>query len=748
MECRQNHSPSLAGAESLSSAYLFAIACLISYGSLYPFSFFPASDGAFAKLFLEFELFNSRGDVLGNIGLFVPWGLFGTLVFSPKRSLSHAATWTVGLGFLLAFVLQLIQVWIPARSASMGDVVWNVAGCLVGAVLGRLLASRPRLFAGLGPGQVRAVYLLGLWLAIEWLPLVPSLDFQLFKLHARELLSFGNPAVGSFCRYMALGVFVGELSAAVIGLRRSWILQAMLMGTCLLGKFVIVDISLNSAMPLGFAAGFVGWSAIRRLPEDRRLACVVVALFLGYTIDALAPFSLKVEPSAFGWLPFNELLQGSMLSNLRSLAQNLFIYAAILFCLQMVGSNGVVAGIGLAFWVLIMEVAQVAVATRTAALTEPLLVVFMGPFMQATWQRLASPNELPEEVPTTMPSQPSASPWLSTQGLRSNAVVMVATVLLIAIGIKLMLHLPNIPYNVRELFRGNGNLGVLVIFAMAVLWIGAGSAWFGRRLAVERYPEFVVFPLTLVVGMISLALVWSSATTESVGDIVGASNRFWFVTKENAWGDIWRDIFLALDAPDVIAFIETCIRYWALYTPLSIFLGVMVFAHERWKSSSTTSVRPFPLFVMVLLILWLCKAICFDWSSSDNLNELIARDGEWGLGGGGFLYGLLFLTCLNALAIAELPGKPIRYGLVVLLSTIAAIPLGWWLLNQGLDSAIEKYERIYSGVQFLLGPDRSNLLSQDVLFLRWCAVQLAVVAAMGLGLNFGKRLPLAIKPRT
>lgn len=738
----------MAGAESLSSAYLFAIACLISYGSLYPFSFFPASDGAFAKLFLEFELFNSRGDVLGNIGLFVPWGLFGTLVFSPKRSLSHAATWTIGLGFLLAFVLQLIQVWIPARSASMGDVVWNVAGCLVGAVLGRLLASRPRLFAGLGPGQVRAVYMLGLWLAIEWLPLVPSLDFQLFKLHARELLSFGNPALGSFCRYMALGVFVGELSAAVIGLRRSWILQAMLMGTCLLGKFVIVDISLNSAMPLGFAAGVVGWSAISRLPEDRRLACVVVALFLGYTIDALAPFSLKVEPSAFGWLPFDELLQGSMLSNLRSLAQNLFIYAAILFCLQMVGSNGAVAAIGLAFWVLIMEIAQVAVATRTAALTEPLLVVFMGPFMRATWQRLASPNELPEEVPMTMPSQPSASPWLSTQGMRSNAVVMLATVLLIAIGIKLMLHLPNIPYNVRELFRSDGSFVVLAIFALAVLWIGAGSAWFGRTLAVARYPELMVFPLSIVVSMISLTLIWWSATSESIGDIVGSADQFRLVTQENAWGEVWRDIFLALDAPERIGFIETCVRYWALYSPVALFLGMMVFAYERWKASLAQSARTLPLFVMVLLILWLCKAICFDWSSTDNVYELIAHDGAWGLGGGGFLYGLLFLVCLNALAVAELPGLSRRRVLVVLLSSIAAIPVGWWLLNHGLDQAIEKYEQIFSGVQFLLGPDRSHLLSKDVLFLRWCAVQLALVAVMGLGLNFGKRLPLAIKPRT
>ena len=748
MRRRQNHRRSLAGPEPISSAYLFAIACLISYGSLYPFSFSPASDGAFAKLFFESDLFSSRGDVLGNIGLFVPWGLFGILALSPKRGFGGAVTWIIGLGAVLAFVLQVMQVWIPARSASIGDVVWNVAGCLLGAGIGRMLATRPRLFVGLSAGQVRAAYMLALWLVIEWLPLVPSLDFQLFKQHARELLSFGSTAVGSLCRYLALGVFIGELSAAIVGLQRSWMLQALLMAACLLGKFVIVDVSLSSAMPLGLAAGFVGWLAIRRLSEDRRLACIAVALFVGYTIDALAPFALKVEPSAFGWLPFDELLQGSMLTNLRSLAQNLFIYAAILFCLQTVGANGVVAAIGLAFWVLVMEIAQVVIATRTAALTEPLLVAFMGPLIQTTWRRLSLSNELPQEARPERQPRPAASPSGSAQGMRSDAIAMLATVLVIAIGIKLVLHLPNIPYNVRELFRSDGSLVVLAIFALAVLWIGAGSAWFGRTLAVARYPEFMVFPLSIVVSMISLTLIWWSATSESIGDIVGASNRFWFVTKENAWGDVWRDIFLALDAEEFIGFIETCVRYWALYSPVVLFLGMMVFAHERWKSPPAKSARTLPLLVMVLLILWLCKGICFDWSSTDNLNELIARDGEWGWGGGGFLYCLLFLVCLNALALAELPGQSHRHTLVALVSSIAAVPVGWWLLNHGLDQAIEKYEQIFSGAQFLLGPDRSHLLSQDVLFWRWCVVQLAVVATMGLGVHFGKRLPLAIRPRT
>lgn len=748
MRRRQNHRRSPAAVESFSSAYLFAIACLISYGSLYPFSFSPAVDGAFTKLFFEFELFNSRGDILGNIGLFIPWGLFGILVYSARRSFLHAVAWTIGLGFLLAFILQLIQVWIPARSASMGDVVWNLAGSLLGAGIGRMLSTRPRLFAGLSSGQIRATYMLAIWLAIEWLPLVPSLDFQLFKQHARDFLSFGSTTLGTLCRYMALGVFVGELSAAVVGLQRSWMLQIVLMGGCLLGKFVMVDTSPSGAMPLGLAAGLLAWFAIRRLAEDRRVACIAIVLLLGYSIDALAPFALKVEPSAFGWLPFDELLQGSMLINLRSLAQNLFVYAAILFCLQAIGSNGVVAGIGLAFWVLIMEITQVIVATRTAALTEPLLVAFMGPLMQATWQRFSTTNGLPQEARPERQPQPPALARGGRQGIRSGVLAMLATVFAIAIGLKLMLHLPNIPYNVRELFRGDGNLVVLVVFAMAILWIGAGAAWFGRRLAVERHPEFVASPLLVLVSMVSLALVWSSATTESVGDIVGASNRFWFVTKENVWGEVWRDIFLTIDTPDLIGFIETCVRYWALYSPVVIFLGMMVFARERWKSSLSTPASTLPLLIVLLLVLWLCKAICFDWSSTDNLNELIARDGEWGWGGGGFLYCLLFLVCLNALAVAELPGRSRRRVLVVLLSSIAAVPLGWWLLNHGLDEAIEKYEQIFSGVQFLLGPDRSHLLNQDVLFWRWCVVQLAVVATMGLGVHFGKRLPLAIRPST
>jgi hypothetical protein len=144
-----------------------------------------------------------------------------------------------------------------------------------------------------------------------------------------------------------------------------------------------------------------------------------------------------------------------------------------------------------------------------------------------------------------------------------------------------------------------------------------------------------------------------SVTTESIGDISGSSNLHWFVTNKDTWGAAWRAIFLSLDAPEFVSFLERCVRYSALYAPLPIFLGLMI-AVRRWpRSGPVRQRRVLGVLVSALLTLWLCKALVCDWSSTDNLNKLLARDGEWGWGGGGNLYALLALIGLNSLFLAE-----------------------------------------------------------------------------------------------
>jgi len=98
-------------------------------------------------------------------------------------------------------------------------------------------------------------------------------------------------------------------------------------------------------------------------------------------------------------------------------------------------------------------------------------------------------------------------------------------------------------------------------------------------------------------------------------------------------------------------------RYSALYGPIVVgpaFLLLLLDARRegRLRLSGTA------IWLLTSgLWLWLCKAIAFDWSSTDNLNELIARDGPWGWGGGGYLYLLVGLFSVNVVLLARVPAR-------------------------------------------------------------------------------------------
>ena len=68
------------------------------------------------------------------------------------------------------------------------------------------------------------------------------------------------------------------------------------------------------------------------------------------------------------------------------------------------------------------------------------------------------------------------------------------------------------------------------------------------------------------------------------------------------------------------------------------------------------------------------------------------------------------------------------------LFSLVALPVGWWLLNLGLEQNVQKYGLVYSGTQFLLGQDRLHQLSPLLLFLRWCAVQFGAVLILATGI--------------
>jgi hypothetical protein len=75
--------------------YLSGLVLLIAYGSLYPFDFAAAPEGAFSIMFSQATLFSSIGDALGNIGLFIPLGLLGVLTITSRRGMASAIVQTL-----------------------------------------------------------------------------------------------------------------------------------------------------------------------------------------------------------------------------------------------------------------------------------------------------------------------------------------------------------------------------------------------------------------------------------------------------------------------------------------------------------------------------------------------------------------------------------------------------------------------------------------------------------------------------
>lgn len=718
--------------------YLIVLAVLISYGSLYPFEFSVAPPGALGRLFSEADLGGSLGDVLGNIGLFVPWGVAGIFTLAPRRGMAHAIAQTLAIGFLIAFSLQVFQIWIPSRTSAFSDVFWNMLGCAAGALVGHRLLAHHRKLSEILNVQRTSGYILAAWIVVEWLPLLPSLDFQLVKDNMKDLLAHEPISFSIVFERAAITLLIGELLNRISKPSRSLILLPLLVTTVILGKLFLIDVQLSTSMIFGFALGVLVWGSLFKFSSDRRTATIVVALLLAYSMQALAPYSLKDVPSSFGWLPFEGLLEGSMLSNIQSLGSNLLLFGGVLFLLRSAGSNIGAASVVIALWVMSMEFAQLFIIGRSGSITEPLIVLICGKLISEL--DFSNQGWTLEKKHTYRIEERTSSEIEITLGFAwRRAVIQTAiSVFVVVAGLKVLLELPGIPYNVKELFRAEGSVLALTAFALSLVWIGAGSVWLGRRLMQSRSPITRLFPLTIAVSLISFALLWLGVTSESVSDIVGASNRFWFVTNKNVWGDLGREVFLYLDAPEAIGFLETSVRYWALYTPLIICLALIVYFWNPGKKQQHTKSTNSGLVLVAFLILWLCKAIAFDWSSTDNLNELIARGEKWGWGGGGYLYGLMLLLCLNAVLLGELSIANTRSLMAAIFLSLLAIPLGWWLINQGLEQYMVKYDAVFSGVQFLLGPDRNNLLSPSELLIRWSLVQMAGVLILAWGVRIGK----------
>ncbi len=368
----------------------------IAYGSLYPFDFrFGELDGSTFDTFLRsWRAQSGRGDLLGNVILFVPFGLIGTITTKDWRQ----AFWRAILVFLVAAIfavgLQFAQLYLPSRTAALNDVFWNLLGTAVGCLGGFVLSKYVRRWLREGQGlQLVPVVLLGCWAALRLNPFVPSIDFQAIKNSLKPLLL--HPEIS------LVGVVVNAASWLVaafmlqqLGMKHSRGLKlGLIMLATLALEILIVDNVVTVSNVLGAAVAWtLAWIVLAR--SNRDSAVLAGTLVVALLVQGLEPFVLRPETATLAWIPFSDFLNGAMHHNTLVIVEKTFLYGSLIYLLRATGLSWFRCTMITAAMLTCIEVAQMFFAYHTPAITDPLLAILLGAGMMAlerTPKRAAQP---------------------------------------------------------------------------------------------------------------------------------------------------------------------------------------------------------------------------------------------------------------------------------------------------------------------------------------------------------------------
>ncbi len=365
--------------------WLFALTIAgIAYGSLYPFEFdFGAvpREQLIEALFRDWQADSGFGDVLANLVLFLPFGLFGWLAFAARRPLMRwSLVW--GGAVLLAFGLQVLQLWLPNRVPELADGVLNLIGTGFGIGLAALPWQRLGGYYGKGtePRALLPALLLGCWLAYIWFPYVPTLDWYTIKQGLKPLLVEPQFEWISLLRHtVAWLVFAAlwrECRFRTAGL------VAVAIGAIALQGFIAANaVELDDV--LGAILGLLIWNAVR--PGRNPFGPILFLLIVLVLVQGLWPF--EWQRSTFHWVPFRGFLEGSMLLNFLSLLTKLYFYGALVWLVHRVTRGSPLALVVPVAVTLFVEVAQTRVGGHTAEIADPLLCVLIWSVLRVLQHR-------------------------------------------------------------------------------------------------------------------------------------------------------------------------------------------------------------------------------------------------------------------------------------------------------------------------------------------------------------------------
>jgi VanZ family protein len=359
--------------------FLFLIAALLAYGSLFPWKFEFASTSGNPLLILlhgwptEWTRYVLRDTIL-NVVIYLPLGLATAFTFRRKHSRRVAAILAVAFGFLFSVSMELLQVYVPGRDPSLSDVLTNTIGTAAGAAFAICFESRLRQLAERRSGNLRpaAVLLLLIWAVSQLYPFFPAISITHLELGWAQLLQtpdFSFIETWANCaEWFAVGL---ALDTVFAHMRTSWLAVAML---CVPGQLFINDRSLTAPEVAGSLAALALWRFVR--PKARPRWCTWM-LGSAIILRQLQPFYFLAVPQPFSWIPFAATLEAGREAAAAVIARKAFDYGAMVWALRCTGVPYLAAGFAVTVALGIAEFIQTYLPGRSPEITDPLLALLM-----------------------------------------------------------------------------------------------------------------------------------------------------------------------------------------------------------------------------------------------------------------------------------------------------------------------------------------------------------------------------------
>jgi hypothetical protein len=719
--------------------FLLITIILITYGSLYPLEFLSPEDITLqiSKL-TNLKFWNSGiSDAIANVFLFIPFGIAIQHTFKARSFKAILAL--VAITFIFAFLVQISQIWTPKRIPYGGDAIWNVFGCIIGI---KIYATSSQFLktmnVGIDWGRNIPLMVVASFIVIDLQPFIPTFDLETINNNFKAVTSTQGLSVIEIVRH-SLFYFI-PLTLWRVSISDSKVASKVFGGVVVVIflQLFIVNSGIDNNTLLGACIAVLAFSISSNFVTTRTLLSCTTALII---FNSLSTFEYRGSV-AFNWIPFAPGLGGNTLVNIFALLEKSLFYCLFFYLSSREKIQFSKACLTLSLIVFILEVLQINIKGATPDITES-IVVLLAAYVMRAWlykHEAEKAFKIDSDNVSSAPFVLLKNPRLKLFLFYLGAAVLAQT---------LFMSLPNLPYNIVELYRNGGTIVDFTFLYLAVFIAIFSMVWIAQNHSAKNISNLKLPLYSACSSMATLLLLKMAVTSESIADIAGSANITYQLTGPRIMGDFGYQMVMFFGEQNVrnlSQFTEPFIRFAALTGPLLYFLTLFLsFSYSlifyKGIKLSNRIIDLIKSLVVLLPWLYLCKLISFDFSSTDNLNELIARDGNWGIGGGGYLYGLLLTIALTVTFIVYvITKKRIVSVITALLVLILSLPLSWFLLKNGLIDSFQKYRSTFSGVDFLLGPSRSELLPESELMMRWALVYLLAIFGLSITISLAQKL--------